>query len=101
MSTSEAASLDVPTTRDDDEAAPLVDRIGAEDSACELVDDRDAIATTWKALPELERKVLELRFLAELSQQEIGDRIGYSQMHVSRLLRRALSRMQDAMAAAA
>jgi RNA polymerase sigma-B factor len=48
----------------------------------------------------MERSVLELRFMYNLNQQEIGERIGYSQMHVSRLLRRALSRLETAAAAA-
>jgi RNA polymerase sigma-B factor len=96
----EAASLDAPTARDDDEAAPLVDMMGSEDSAYELVESRDAIASTWKALPEVERKVLELRFMHDLTQREIGEQIGYSQMHVSRLLRRALNRLESAAAAA-
>ena len=95
----EAASLDAPTARDDDEAAPLLDMIGGEDSAYELVESRDAIASTWKALPDLERQVLELRFTRDLTQREIGERIGYSQMHVSRLLRRALNRLETAAAA--
>jgi RNA polymerase sigma-B factor len=96
----DAASLDAPTARDDEEAAPLVDMMGGEDSAYELVESRDAIASTWKALPELERKVLEQRFTSGLTQREIGDRMGYSQMHVSRLLRRALNRLETAAAAA-
>jgi RNA polymerase sigma-B factor len=96
----EAASLNARTSRDDDEAAELVDLLGAEDHAYELVESRDAIASTWKALPEVERQVLELRFMHDLTQREIGDRIGYSQMHVSRLLRRALTRLETAAAAA-
>ena len=96
----EAASLDAPTTRDDDDAAPLVDMMGGEDSAYELVESRDAIASTWKALPDLEREILALRFTSDLTQREIGQRIGYSQMHVSRLLRRALDRLETAAAAA-
>ena len=96
----EAASLDAPTARDDGEAASLVDLIGDEDTSYELVESRDAIASTWKALPDVERKVLELRFMHDLTQREIGDRIGYSQMHVSRLLRRALDRLETAAAAA-
>src|SRR5215211_1336296 len=96
----EAASLDAPTARDDDEAAPLVDMLGDDDSAYELVESRDAIASTWKALPDVERQVLELRFTSDLTQREIGERIGYSQMHVSRLLRRALNRLETAAAAA-
>ena len=96
----EAASLDAPTARDDDEAASLVDLMGDEDTSYDLVVDRDAIASTWKALPDVERQVLELRFMHDLTQREIGERIGYSQMHVSRLLRRALDRLETAAAAA-
>ena len=96
----EAASLDAPTSRDDDEAAALVDMLGDDDSAYELVESRDAIASTWKALPDVERKVLELRFMHDLTQREIGDQIGYSQMHVSRLLRRALNLLETAATAA-
>jgi RNA polymerase sigma-B factor len=96
----EAASLDAPTAQDDADSAPLVDLIGDEDTAYELVESRDAIASTWRALPDVERKVLELRFMHDLTQREIGDRIGYSQMHVSRLLRRALDRLETAAAAA-
>ena len=96
----EAASLDAPAARDDGESATLVDLLGDEDSAYELVEDRQAIASTWGALPEVERQVLELRFMHDLTQREIGERIGYSQMHVSRLLRRALTRLETAAAAA-
>jgi RNA polymerase sigma-B factor len=96
----EAASLDAPTARDDDDAAPLLDLIGGEDPAYELVESREAIARAWKALPDVERRVLELRFTSDLTQREIGERIGYSQMHVSRLLRRALDRLSTAADAA-
>jgi RNA polymerase sigma-B factor len=96
----EAASLDAPAARDEGESASLVDLLGREDSAYDLVEDRDAIASTWLALPEVERQVLELRFMHDLTQREIGERIGYSQMHVSRLLRRALTRLETAAAAA-
>ncbi|HZC12654.1 MAG TPA: SigB/SigF/SigG family RNA polymerase sigma factor [Thermoleophilaceae bacterium] len=96
----EAASLDAPAARDDDESASLVDLLGQEDAAYDLVEDRHAIASTWQALPDVERKVLELRFMHDLTQREIGEQIGYSQMHVSRLLRRALTRLETAAAAA-
>ena len=96
----EAASLDAPAARDDDESASLVDLLGDEDGAYDLVEDRQAIASTWKALPDVERQVLELRFVHDLTQREIGEQIGYSQMHVSRLLRRALTRLETAAAAA-
>jgi len=96
----EASSLDAPTAHDDDGAAALVDLLGNEDTSYELVESRDAIANTWKALPDVERKVLELRFMHDLTQREIGEQIGYSQMHVSRLLRRALDRLETAASAA-
>ena len=96
----EATSLDTPTTRDDDDAPSLIDLLGGEDSGYELVEDRDEIASAWQRLPEMERSVLELRFVHDLTQREIGERIGHSQMHVSRLLRRALSRLEPEAAAA-
>jgi RNA polymerase sigma-B factor len=96
----EAGSLDAPVARDDGDSVALVDMLGGEDSAYELVEDREAIARSWDELPEVERSVLELRFMHDLNQREIGERIGYSQMHVSRLLRRALTRL-EALATAA
>jgi RNA polymerase sigma-B factor len=96
----EAASLDAPVARDDGDSAALVDMLGGEDSAYELVEDREAIARTWQELPDVERSVLELRFMHDLNQREIGERVGYSQMHVSRLLRRALTRLEKAAKAA-
>jgi RNA polymerase sigma-B factor len=96
----EAASLDAPVAREDDDAASLVDLIGGDDLSYELVRDRDDLATTWDRLPEIERQVLELRFASDLTQREIGDRLGYSQMHVSRVLRRALNRLDTAVSAA-
>src|SRR5215211_6010822 len=96
----EAASLDAPVARDDSEAAALIELLGEDDTSYEMVESRDAIVSTWRALPEVERQVLELRFMHDLTQREIGERIGYSQMHVSRLLRRALNRLESAAAAA-
>jgi RNA polymerase sigma-B factor len=96
----EAASLDRPAARDDAEGTSVIDLLGAEDSAYGLVEDRDAIARTWDVLPAIERSVLELRFTHDLNQREIGARLGYSQMHISRLLRRALSRLETAVGAA-
>ena len=96
----EAASLDAPAARDDGESASLVDLLGDVDGAFDLVEERQAIASTWEALPDVERRVLELRFVNDMTQREIGEQIGYSQMHVSRLLRRALTRLETAAAAA-
>lgn len=90
------ASLDAPVTQDDAERCPLADMLGAEDDGFELADDRQAIATCWAELPQLERQVLGLRLAHRLTQREISQRIGYSQMHVSRLLRRSMPSLQAA-----
>jgi RNA polymerase sigma-B factor len=93
----EIGSLDAPIQpRDEEGSAALVEMLGERDSSYELVESRDSIATAWKELPTLEQRVLTLRFVDDLTQREIGQRIGYSQMHVSRLLRKALSRLDDA-----
>jgi RNA polymerase sigma-B factor len=73
-----------------------VDLAGEVDSAFELVESREALAATWSALPEIEREVVQLRFLDDRTQRKIDERIGYPQMPVSRLLRRALNRLETA-----
>jgi RNA polymerase sigma-B factor len=90
------ASLDAPVSNEGDDPAALVDLLGRNDDGFALAESREAIANTWRALSELERRVVALRFVDELTQREIGRRIGYSQMHVSRLLRRALHRLVSA-----
>jgi RNA polymerase sigma-B factor len=90
------ASLDAPVSREGEESAALVELIGDEDDGYRLAESRDAIASTWRSLSDLEREVVALRFADGLTQREIGQRIGYSQMHVSRLLRRSLNRLISA-----
>jgi RNA polymerase sigma-B factor len=90
------ASLDAPVSREEDESAALVETIGTEDDGFALAESREVIADTWRALSELERQVVALRFVDGLTQREIGQRIGYSQMHVSRLLRRSLQQLLSA-----
>jgi DNA-directed RNA polymerase specialized sigma subunit len=62
--------IDAPVARHDDDSAALVEFPGDEDAAYELVEEREAIASSWKTLPDLERNVLELRFLHDLTQRE-------------------------------
>jgi RNA polymerase sigma-B factor len=88
-------SLDASVGPDDDGAALLVDTIGGEDPSFETVDYGEAISQTLEALPERERVILHLRFVEDLTQSEIADRVGISQMHVSRLLRRALDAVRQ------
>jgi RNA polymerase sigma-B factor len=92
------ASLDAPAVGGDDKAG-LVEQLGADDPSYARVEDRDVIAREWNRLDDLDRKLLVLRFTQELTQREIAERIGYSQMHVSRLLRRALGRLSEKAAA--
>lgn len=89
-------SLDAPVGDDDEDLCPLLERLGGEDHAFELADDRQALAASWKRLSDTERQVLGLRLLRGLTQREISQRIGYSQMHVSRLLRRSMLRLDTA-----
>jgi RNA polymerase sigma-B factor len=92
----ETASLDAPAARDSEDGSSLVAFVGRDDDGYEAVADGQALAAAWKELPEHERRVLELRFVRGLTQREIGAVIGFSQMHVSRLLRRAISQLEEA-----
>jgi RNA polymerase sigma-B factor len=88
----DATSLEAP--RGDGEGDSYAESLGAEDERFELIEYSAAIAPTLQALPERDRVVLHLRFVEDLTQSEIADRIGVSQMHVSRLIRRALTRLR-------
>jgi RNA polymerase sigma-B factor len=93
----DTSPLDAPGQIGDDEAWTA--RLGAEDAALERVEYHAVLERTMRALPERERLLLHLRFSEDLSQSEIARRVGVSQMHVSRLLRRAVGRLQAAAAA--
>jgi RNA polymerase sigma-B factor len=83
-------SLDAPLAADDEDDGALVDMLASEDDKFELAEDRQALASSWAKLSPLERQVLGLRLVHGLTQREISRQIGYSQMHVSRLLRRSM-----------
>lgn len=83
-------SLDAPIAHDHEEHCVLGDMLGRDDDGFELAEDRQALANNWAELPPVERQVLGLRLLDGLTQREISRRIGCSQMHVSRLLRRSM-----------
>ncbi|HUA50275.1 MAG TPA: SigB/SigF/SigG family RNA polymerase sigma factor [Solirubrobacteraceae bacterium] len=84
------ASLDAPISHDGEDRTALAETLGDEDIGFELAEHRQALATSWASLSEVEREVLGLRLVQELTQREISQRIGCSQMHVSRLLRRSM-----------
>ena len=87
-------SLDVPLGPPG-EAVMRVETVGAVDPAYELAEDANAVAPALHELPERERKLLSMRFVEELPQSEIARRLGISQMHVSRLLRRTLDELSQ------
>ncbi|MEA2479913.1 MAG: polymerase sigma-B factor [Thermoleophilaceae bacterium] len=90
----EASSLDAPRSGGDSESDSYADSMGADDENYETIEYIETIAPTMRALPERDRLVLKLRFEDDLTQSEIAERIGVSQMHVSRLIRRALARLR-------
>lgn len=87
-----AASLDAPTADGD----TVGSRIGSEDTALGIVEQRASLSPHLDALPPREQLILRLRFVDGLTQSEIAEHVGLSQMHVSRLLRSSLSALRAA-----
>ncbi len=94
----DTTSLDSPLSVTEDEGGTLIDTLGSEERGYDFVDLSVSVGPTVRALPEREREILRLRFVDDLTQREIGERVGVSQMHVSRLLRRALDKVNAAAA---
>jgi RNA polymerase sigma-B factor len=82
-------SLDAPSP----EGRTLGDRLGESDKNFDLADSRATVIPELAALPERERQLISMRFVEDLSQVEIAERLGISQMHVSRLLARSLAKL--------
>ena len=87
-------SLDAPLS-DREDPALLADVLGDDDPAVAHTIDMESVSTHWEELPEREQRILVMRFYGNLTQTEIGDRLGISQMHVSRLLSRALAHLRS------
>ncbi|WP_327733253.1 SigB/SigF/SigG family RNA polymerase sigma factor [Streptomyces nojiriensis] len=93
-------SLDVPVAAEDDEAPGVSSRsLGVVESRFETVEDLESLRPLVGELSERDRTILTLRFGEELTQAEIGERLGMSQMHVSRLLGRILGRLREGLLA--
>jgi RNA polymerase sigma-B factor len=90
----DATSLEASTRAGSDDSDGWIHRLGAEDESFERVETTAMFQRTLKAMPPRERVMIHLRFTEDLSQSEIAKRVGLSQMHVSRLLRRAIERLQ-------
>ena len=82
---------------EDDDLDPL-ESIGTEEHEYEVSEDRAVLAPGFKALDERERMILQLRFFEGLTQSQIAQQIGISQMHVSRLIRRSLEKIRETIA---
>ncbi|MBN6041918.1 SigB/SigF/SigG family RNA polymerase sigma factor [Amycolatopsis sp. 195334CR] len=89
----QAVSVDKPVSSDS-ERLPLAETLGEEDSDLEAVENHAALRPLLAELPERERTILRLRFFGNMTQTQIADRLGISQMHVSRLLSQTLERLR-------
>lgn len=94
-------SLDAPIGDSSSEPTPLRDTLGSTDHHYDYVEIGATVAPAFRHLPEREQQIVQLRFFEDLTQAEIATRLGISQMHVSRLLRRALDDLHGAVTAAA
>ena len=90
-----AVSLDRPRSDDDEVGDSYADAFGAEDPGFGLAEDAATVDRLMRVLSEREREVLRLRFEEDMTQSEIGERVGVSQMHVSRLIRQSIARLRD------
>jgi len=90
----QASSLDAPRSAGPD-PGNLADILGEDDPHLEHTLDIESVWAHWGDLPEREQRLLTMRFYGNMTQAEIGERLGISQMHVSRLLAGALSYLRD------
>lgn len=94
-----AGSLDLPNDTSDDgqvnkSGRTFADTLGGCDPAMELIEDFHSLAPLLHELDDRERAIVEMRFGQEMTQSQIGEKLGVSQMHVSRLLARTLSKLR-------
>ncbi|MEU6963759.1 SigB/SigF/SigG family RNA polymerase sigma factor [Streptomyces chrestomyceticus] len=95
LETYRSLSLDVALDRSgDNDDYTLMDTLGAADGRFGLVEDRETVKPALARLPERERRILYLRFFKDMTQSAIAAELGLSQMHVSRLISRALARVR-------
>ncbi len=87
-------SLDAPRPRADGEVVAYGDTLGQDDERYELVELDATVSAVLGHIPARERAILRMRFVEDLTQTEIAERVGISQMQVSRLLRRSLEQLR-------
>ncbi|OMC16556.1 RNA polymerase subunit sigma [Mycolicibacter heraklionensis] len=88
-------SIDGGGSSDEDDVRSIADTLGDVDTRMDRIEDREALRPLLDALPERERTVLVLRFFESMTQTQIAERVGISQMHVSRLLAKSLAKLRD------
>ncbi len=90
-------SLSTPTGGDDsdEDGADPLEHLGDEDQGYELAEERQLLREGFKELGERERKILHMRFFLGMTQSEIAEQIGISQMHVSRLIRQSIDDVRE------
>ncbi|MFJ8543403.1 RNA polymerase sigma factor SigF [Streptomyces sp. NPDC093586] len=94
-----SSSLDAALTGDGPEGGEsvLADFIGVEEDGLRLVEDFHSLAPLMAELSERDRRIIHMRFVEEATQAEIGEQLGCSQMHVSRLIKRIITRLREGM----
>jgi RNA polymerase sigma-B factor len=92
-------SLDGPPVPSSDDRCVVVETIGADDPRFDVVTDWHALGPLLAELPARQQRIIALRFGREMTQAEIADRVGVSQMHVSRLLTRTLAQLRSGLLA--
>jgi RNA polymerase sigma-B factor len=94
-----SVSLSPGANSDEDGELDPLESLGSEDFEFELSEDRAVLAPGFKVLDQRERQILHLRFFSGLTQSQIAEQVGISQMHVSRLIRRSLEKIRAEIAA--
>jgi RNA polymerase sigma-B factor len=92
-------SLDAPDSSGEEDAPAVLDSLGGWDEQLEGVEYRESLRPLLAQLPDREKHILMLRFFGNMTQSQIAERIGISQMHVSRLLARTLGQLREGLLA--
>jgi RNA polymerase sigma-B factor len=91
----QSASLDDMLMASDESSISLGSTLGAEDPEIEMIEQREALHPLLQRLPERERKIVIMRFFGNMTQTQIAQKVGISQMHVSRLLAKTLRQLRE------
>jgi RNA polymerase sigma-B factor len=94
MEAYETCSLDAPRPSEDRTGGSYAETLGEEDERFELIEYDATLCAALAGIPPRDRLILRMRFVEDLTQAEIAERLGISQMQVSRLLRRSLDRLR-------